>query len=819
MKIETKQFAILCDAGKRTHNEDFVYPTCEQTDIISVQDLYIVCDGIGGANKGDVAARLAASNFATYFSKFPPVLPIAQPYLDGALKFVEGAMDDYIKQHPECWGMGTTIALLYLDNHGANIAWAGNSRVYHFRKNQRKFRTEDHTEVNQLIKEGKITEQEAQTHSRRHSILRAIQGGEYPTQLDAHHIPWSEIQAGDYFFLCTDGILEATKEDELATLFGTGEGADKLNIELEHLCQIGSNDNFGAVIVQLVGDAVSPNTAVLTPVETPTFDAEVETPHTETPVEEGVVAETPTANVVPLEIESNNLMSEIPAEFQSDAPIVDANAEHNEHNAETPEVAETPVAPEVVAEVSENTEEVVEEVVAEEVVAEVETPEIVAPIIETPIITPPVVETPKPKLENPFSGTTSKPTEKPISNAGANPQVAGNDLPEPGGTSNSARVAILLTLATIVILGFVYFLWQHNNSASTGGASFEGYMSDAKKLYEERNFETAIAKSDSAYKLAEKSGNKDQIKDALDLYNNIKTAKSKVDIETYMAEAAEYEKSGKYIDLFKARTQYQGVIDQYGDTDSMATKNVSRLDTKMKEMNHDVAFGELMDEAKKLCAAGQGADANAFVMEAEKLDASLGKHKDIVEFRKNCKTSTETRDIANGGTETKGGATPTDNPKPTPHTNVIKGGKNSSNEVVASRDLPSTNPNARVSTNPNARVTVTTPASNTLSEGKRLYEKAKAQKSKYVYGEAAKNLEKAARSKPASAEAAYLLAVIYNEGLTGAKDAKKALDFAKQSADMNYPQGAKYYGTMLQKLGDAKNAAIYLNKAKAAGVK
>jgi protein phosphatase len=819
MKIETKQFAILCDAGKRTHNEDFVYPTNgEHTEIISVQDLYIVCDGIGGANKGDVAARLAASNFATYFSKFPPVLPIAQPYLDGALKFVEGAMDDYIKQHPECWGMGTTIALLYLDNHGANIAWAGNSRVYHFRGNQRKFRTEDHTEVNQLIKEGKITEQEAQTHNRRHSILRAIQGGEYPTQLDVIHIPWGEIQAGDYFFLCTDGLLEAAKDDELATLFGTGENADKLNLELQHLCQIGSNDNYGSIIVQLMGDADKVAAVSTVTAGETNYDSEVETRHLETPVEEGV-----TENVVPLEVVGDNLMAEIPADFLSDAPIVDANAEVSE----TPAVLETP---NVVAEVSENVEEVSEELtekvgnleISAPVIetANIEAPVIEAPVLETPVITPPVVEVPKietpkietPKVENPFTKTTTT-TNSTVSNSGTNPQIAGNDLPEPSSTSNSWLTSGLITLGTMVILLCAWFWWSNSSSAS--GTSYDSYMVQAKKLYDSGNYEEATAKAQEAFNLA---SNDDEKKEVNDLSANIRTARMQKEIETAKAEAASYEKDGKYIDLFKAKTLYLDIVAKNADADSSAAKNVSRLSERMKGMNHEVAFGELMEEAKKLCGTN-GEQAALYIEEAATLDAAAGRAKEILALRNNCNTSQESRDIASGGTENNGGTTsnpekgetkPTRNPAPRP--NLIKGGVNSSKEVVASRDIPTTN--ARV-----GKTEVSVPASNSLSEGKRLYEKGKAQKSAYVYKQAVVQLEKAARGKPASAEAAYLLSVIYNEGLTGSKDAKKAVDFAKQSADMNYPQGAKYYGTMLQKLGDTKNAAIYLNKAKAAGVK
>ena len=174
MNLASNQYQVLSDAGKRPHNEDFVYPAVlgNADGIASVENLYIVCDGIGGLGKGDIAAKLTATHFADWFSKNVGIDTLTLTNVNQALKHVEGAFDEYIKQHPECWGMGATVALVFFNASGAYVAWAGNCRVYHFREGQKLYYTEDHTEAAQLLKEGKITEKEALVHT---AVFRFVQ--------------------------------------------------------------------------------------------------------------------------------------------------------------------------------------------------------------------------------------------------------------------------------------------------------------------------------------------------------------------------------------------------------------------------------------------------------------------------------------------------------------------------------------------------------------------------------------------------------------------------------------------------------------------
>lgn len=258
MKPIQTQHTGLNQVGGRDNNEDFVYPFLPEMDINSelrarqqVPGLYLVCDGVGGASKGEVASRLTTLNFAHYFSQTPVPDP-DKAYLDQGLLFVEGALSGYIAQHPSSQGMGTTLTLLHLGENQATIAWAGDSRVYHVRNGQILYQTEDHSLVNELIRQGQITAEEARNHHNKNIILRAIQGQENPTEVDMHVIPYTDIQIGDYFFLCTDGVEESITDEELAQLLGAASDPDEARAEVYKRCQGVSRDNFSCYIVEVL---------------------------------------------------------------------------------------------------------------------------------------------------------------------------------------------------------------------------------------------------------------------------------------------------------------------------------------------------------------------------------------------------------------------------------------------------------------------------------------------------------------------------------------------------------------------------------------
>ncbi len=254
--IINKPYA-LNEIGGRSNNEDTIYPpkgTATENDT-----LFLVCDGVGGNEKGEVASRLACESFSKYFQNSPVEIS-DEHYINSALTQTENLFDRYIEQYPESKGMATTLTLLHLHKKGATIAHIGDSRVYQFRNGEILFKTDDHSLVNELMKEGILTKEQADNHPRKNVITRAIQGAAVKTTKASVQII-TDIRKGDYFFLCTDGILENITDFNIAQILNLNI-SDKEKIEkIKKQCEINPNDNFSAYMIPVgyVEDALANN--------------------------------------------------------------------------------------------------------------------------------------------------------------------------------------------------------------------------------------------------------------------------------------------------------------------------------------------------------------------------------------------------------------------------------------------------------------------------------------------------------------------------------------------------------------------------------
>lgn len=231
--------------GQRANNEDFVLPVNEQS------CLFVVCDGIGGWDRGEVASQLVGEAVARYFQQNPGEI-LTESYLAAALSSAYLSLAEYLRHNPLVSKMGTTLALLYLDARGATVAHVGDSRVHHLRGGQILFQTQDHKYVRELVAEGIITEEQALAHPRRNSLSRSIgaESGEFSSKMDKPDITHlADIRAGDCFFLCTDGVLEQISSGILEAVFAQSDSpADKIE-EILFRCQNQTRDNYSACLV------------------------------------------------------------------------------------------------------------------------------------------------------------------------------------------------------------------------------------------------------------------------------------------------------------------------------------------------------------------------------------------------------------------------------------------------------------------------------------------------------------------------------------------------------------------------------------------
>ncbi|MCQ2551042.1 MAG: Stp1/IreP family PP2C-type Ser/Thr phosphatase [Clostridia bacterium] len=194
------QVGFKTDKGKtRFNNEDACF-------VMLHDKVFVVADGVGGGNSGEIASRMAVSQAANYVLDHP----IEQckndvelkEYLEDCVNFINRQVYLKSKAHIENDGMATTLVMAYMRGGNLYIMNVGDSRAYVYRNKNLVQITEDHTYVNTLVKAGLISSEEAKTHENRNMITRAI-GMEETIDADFFKI---SMDLEDIILICTDGL-------------------------------------------------------------------------------------------------------------------------------------------------------------------------------------------------------------------------------------------------------------------------------------------------------------------------------------------------------------------------------------------------------------------------------------------------------------------------------------------------------------------------------------------------------------------------------------------------------------------------------------
>ena len=241
----------LNEIGGRSNQEDSIFPVKGDAD--ESTRLFLVCDGMGGHENGEVASGLVCSTFGKLLANVDHEGFTVEMFLD-ALNEAYDALDREDPDPQSMRKMGTTLTFLHLNDHEVVVAHMGDSRVYHVRPSEQNaiiYQSSDHSLVNELVRAEIITPEEALTHPRRNVITRAMQ-----PKLDPRHKAdvrtFNDVQAGDYFFLCSDGVLESVSNDALIEILRR-DVSDVEKIEaVKALCAASSRDNFSAYLVPVV---------------------------------------------------------------------------------------------------------------------------------------------------------------------------------------------------------------------------------------------------------------------------------------------------------------------------------------------------------------------------------------------------------------------------------------------------------------------------------------------------------------------------------------------------------------------------------------
>jgi protein phosphatase len=217
--------------------------------------LWIVADGMGGHAAGEVASNEACDAIWGMVKRGRPAVDAANEDIreQRAARLLEGAIQSatymvYAMAELDSGkaGMGTTISAMMCTGNRVLLAQVGDSRIYRVRGGRAEQLTEDHTLVAWQIKQGLISEQDARTSKQRNVITRAVGNRDY-VQVDITHI---DLQVGDVFLLCSDGLHGYLEIDEVPGL--AAKGGD---LAVHHLLELansrGGRDNITAVIVEV----------------------------------------------------------------------------------------------------------------------------------------------------------------------------------------------------------------------------------------------------------------------------------------------------------------------------------------------------------------------------------------------------------------------------------------------------------------------------------------------------------------------------------------------------------------------------------------
>jgi protein phosphatase len=234
--LRVVEHAAISDVGRiREGNED---------SMLEDPPLFVVADGMGGAQAGEVASGLAVETLAT----LPRDDDNVEEDLSGAIVEANRRIHGKAQNDRNLAGMGTTLTAAFVHDGQITIGHVGDSRAYRYRDGELAQLTDDHSLVAELERHGKLTAAEARVHPQRSMILRALGIGE-EVEVDTYCFTG---QTGDVFLLCSDGLSGLVHDQVMAEVLGGADSLDDAAHELIDLANLsGGHDNITALLFRL----------------------------------------------------------------------------------------------------------------------------------------------------------------------------------------------------------------------------------------------------------------------------------------------------------------------------------------------------------------------------------------------------------------------------------------------------------------------------------------------------------------------------------------------------------------------------------------
>src|SRR3954454_17521596 len=243
MSLRIAEEAVRTDTGRqRNANEDSLFTDAP---------LFVVADGMGGAQAGEVASRAAAESFA---HDLPSSSIAPERRLGETIEGANRTIHELARKDPGLAGMGTTTtaAIVDLEGEAVAIGHVGDSRAYRLRAGRFEQLTRDHSLVEEMRRKGQITDAQAEDHPQRSIITRAL-GPEPEVQVDVQTVP---AQDGDVFLICSDGLTTMLDDAQIARLLTRATSLQAaVRALVDEANRAGGRDNITVVAFRLEDSA------------------------------------------------------------------------------------------------------------------------------------------------------------------------------------------------------------------------------------------------------------------------------------------------------------------------------------------------------------------------------------------------------------------------------------------------------------------------------------------------------------------------------------------------------------------------------------
>lgn len=258
MDIRLNQVYSFHQIGKREYQEDSRFPDIDTPN--QEQRFFVVCDGVGGCDKGEVASQTVCESIGKSMSKVGFGDDFTNEDFNHVLDAAYDALD--AKTNSSNREMATTLAFVCFHGGGCTMAHIGDSRIYQIRPSEGiLYRSDDHSMVNTMVHNGMLTPEQAMNHPQRNMITRYMESVDSDqNRCMATVMRTVDVAVGDYFFMCSDGVLHMVTDDELLEILSS-ESSDEDKMKLIAQKSEDSEDNNTAYLIPVTEVYTDPVTA------------------------------------------------------------------------------------------------------------------------------------------------------------------------------------------------------------------------------------------------------------------------------------------------------------------------------------------------------------------------------------------------------------------------------------------------------------------------------------------------------------------------------------------------------------------------------